>query len=246
MESVEIRIEGKVPKNAIIMEGFQGVGLVGTLAAQYVADKTNAKLIGYINSTLLPPMALLINGEIRHPMRVYHFKNKNKDYMIFESELPLPKALVHEMAAKIAEFAEENEAQEIICLEGLAVPKPPVESNVYGVTNTASKEKDLSKFVKLLGNGIIVGVSAALMMEAKIRKVTASCLMAEANADFPDGLAAANIVLKLNSMYDLKINVEELQKESRKFEEKLWKVVEKAEAIKDMGETDTPRKNYIG
>ena len=108
MESVEIRIDGKVPQNAIILEGFQGVGLVGTLAAQYVADKTNAKLIGYINSTLLPPMALLINGELRHPMRVYHFKSKNKDYMIFESELPLPKALVHEMAAKIAEFAEKS------------------------------------------------------------------------------------------------------------------------------------------
>jgi len=244
MENVEVRIDGKIPKKAILLEGFQGVGLVGTLAAQYIADKTGAKLIGYVNSTALPPMALLINGEIRHPMRIYHFKNKNQDYLIFESELPLPKTLVHEIAAKIAEFAEENEIKEIICLEGLAVPKPPVESNVYGVTNTVSKEKELSKHVKLLSNGIIIGVSAALMMEAKIRDVPALCLMAEANAEFPDGLAAANIVLKLNAMYNLKINVEELQKESRRFEEKVWKVVERAESLKDMGET--PKKNYIG
>lgn len=245
MAIVEIRIDGKIPKKAVIFEGFQGVGLVGTLAAQYVADKMNAKLIGYVNSTLLPPMALLVNHEIRHPMRVYHFKIKNQDFIIFESELPLPRQLVHEVAAKIAEFAEENESKEIMCLEGLAVPKPPVESNVYGVTNTLSKEKELSKYVKLLANGIIIGVSAALMMEAKIRKVPASCLMAEANPDFPDGLAAANIVQKLNALYNLKVNVEELRKESKMFEEKVWKVVEKAEALKDnMGET--PRKNYIG
>jgi uncharacterized protein len=242
---VEIRISGKVPKNAIILEGFQGVGLVGTLSAQYIADKTNAEIIGYINSTLLPPMALLVNCEIKHPMRVYHFKNKGQDFIIFESELPLPRQLVHETAAAVAKFAEENGAKEIVCMEGLAVPKPPVESNVYGVTNKASKEKELSKYIKLLDNGVIIGVSAALMMEAKVRGITASCLMAEANADFPDGLAAASIILKLNSMYNLKIDTEELQKEAKVFEEKVWKVVEKAEALKDnMGET--PKKNYIG
>ena len=244
MRNVEIRIEGKIPKKAVIIEGFQGVGLVGTLAAQYIADKTKAKLIGYVNSVLMPPMALLINGELRHPLRVYHFKSKGQDFLIFESELPLQKILVHEIAAEIANLAEDNDAKEIICLEGLAVPKPPIESNVYGVTNDSKKEKELSKHVKLLANGIIAGVAAAMLMEAKVRKISASCIMAEANPEFPDGLAAANIILKLNSMYGLKIDVKELQKESKSFEDKLWKVVETAQAIKEVGEV--PGKSYIG
>jgi uncharacterized protein len=245
MEEVEIRIKGKVPKKAIVLEGFQGIGLVGTIASQYIADKTDAKLIGYLNSTLLPPMALLINGEIKHPMRIYHATAGGQDFLIFESELPLPRSLVHQVAAKIAEFAEQNEVKEIVCLEGLAVPKPPVESNVYVVTNSKSEEKRLGKYAKLLGNGIIVGVSAALMMEAKIRGIKAHCLMAEANPDFPDGLAAASLVEKLNEMYGFKINVEGLKKESKMLEEKLWKVVEKAHEIKQT-EAETPKKSYIG
>jgi predicted ATP-grasp superfamily ATP-dependent carboligase len=45
-------------------------------------------------------------------------------------------------------------------------------------------------------------------------------------------------------MYGLKIDVKELQKESKSFEDKLWKVVETAQAIKEVGEV--PGKSYIG
>jgi uncharacterized protein len=244
-DDIEIVIDGKVPKNAIIFEGFQGIGLVGTLAAQYIADKTNAKLIGYVNSSMLPPMALLINGEMKNPMKIYSFKKDGQEYMIFESELPIPQKLVYQIAKAIAKFACDNKVKEIVCLEGLATKQPPIDSKVYGVTNTKGENKKFEKNISFLQNGIIIGVSAALMMQSKMLNVPAFCLIAEAHSEYPDGLAAANIIKKINNIYDFNINVSELEKEAKKFEDKLWHVIEKAKEISDI-DGESPKKAYIG
>jgi uncharacterized protein len=245
-DDISIVVDEKIPKNSIIFEGFQGIGLVGTLAAQYIADKTKAKLIGYINSALLPPMALLVNGELKHPMKVYHFKNGKQNFIIFESELPMPQKLVTRIAEKIAQFAQDNKIKEIMCFEGLATKEPPITSTVFGVISQKGTNKKFDKIVKILQNGIIIGVSAALLMEAKVYKIPAYCLIAEAHADFPDGLAAAALIKKVNQLYDLNVDVTELEKESQRFEENIWKVIEKAHQLKQTDDDTAPKKTYIG
>lgn len=245
-EEIEIIVEGKIPKNSIIFEGFQGIGLVGTLAAQYIADKTNAKLIGYINSTSLPPMALLVNGELKNPMKVYHFKKGKNDFIIFESELPVPQKEVNKIAEKIAIFAKENKAKEILSFEGIATKQAPKQSKVYGITNKKSNSKKFEKVVGLLQNGIIIGVSAALLIQSKVQNIPAYCLIAEAHADFPDGLAAVSLIKKVNQLYGLNIDVAELEKESKGFENKLWDVIKKAKQLSNVEENAVPKKTYIG
>lgn len=245
MNEIKIILFDEISKGATIFEGFQGVGLVGTLSAQYLADRTKAKLIGHIHSSELPPMALLVNGELKHPIRIYSFSKGKKNYIIFESELPMPTQLANEVAAKIAEFAVKINAEEIVSFEGIAVQTPPGQSNVFGISNMEKGKNRFSKFVKLLNNGIVIGVAAALLVQAKVYKIPAYCLMAEAHADYPDGLAAAAIIEKLNDIYGFDVDVEALKKESKAFEERLWKVVEQAKEIKDVG-GETPKKTYIG
>ena len=244
MDDVEIYFDGTVPKGTIIIEGFQGVGLVGTLAAQYIADKMKAKVVGYVTSHLLPPMALLINGEIRPPIRIYKFKKGANTFLIFESELPIPQKLITKIAKKIAEFAKKNKVKEIISLEGLAVPKTPIPENTYFISNSEKKFNNLKKHSKLLANGIVIGVSAALLLEAKMQKIPAACIMAEAHADYPDGLAASSIIKLLSKVYGLKIDTAPLEKESKKFEQKVLSIIEKAQQIKES--VESPRKTYIG
>ena len=245
MMDVEVVVNEKVPKNSIILEGFQGVGLVGTLAAQYIAEKTNAKLVGYITSDALSPMALLIEGEIRHPMRIYQFKKGSQNFLIFESELPIPHKLSNIIAREIANFAKKNGIKEIVSLEGIATPKKPTQSNVYYVTNMTDKvSKKVKDNAKLLKNGIIIGTSAALLIQAKLQKIFTYALMAEAHSKFPDGLAASELVKKINEIYNLEIDTSVLEKESKEFENRLWKVVKKAEKLKSS--EGQPKKTYIG
>lgn len=191
-------------------------------------------------------MALLVNGEMKNPMKVYHFKKSGQDYIIFESELPVPNKLVTALAEKIAVFAKENKAKEIVCFEGLATKLPPTESNVYGIVASKGTNKKFEKTVKLLQNGIIVGVSAALLIQAKMQKIPAYCFVAEAHADFPDGLAAVSIIKKVNILYGLGIDSSELEKESKRFEDKIWHVIERADQLKEPEIGTAPKKNYIG
>jgi len=244
-DKIEIKIKGTVPKNAIIFEGFQGIGLVATLAAQYIADKTNAKMIGHITSSGFPPMALLVNGEIKNPMVVYHFKKNGQNYLIFESELPVPHKLINGLAETIAEFAKKNKAKQIVCLEGIATTHAPVESNVFAFATSKLLDKKIKSKVAILQNGIIVGVSAALMTHAKILDVPSICLIAEAHADFPDGIAAAGLVKKVNLIYGFDIDVSSLEKESKKFEDQLLSVIDKAQLVSE-SETKSPGRVYIG
>ena len=244
-DKIDIKIEGVVPKNSIIFEGFQGIGLVATLAAQYIADKTNAKIIGYISSSAFPPMALLVNGEIKNPMVVYHFKRGGQNYLIFESELPIPHKIVNDLAEAIAVFAKQNKVKQIICLEGIAAQHAPTESKVFAFATSKFLDKKLSGKVPILQNGIIVGVSAALMTHAKMLGIPSICFIAEAHSDFPDGLAAASLLKKVNSIFEFNIDVSSLEKESQKFENQLMSVIDKAKNITE-SEVKSPGKVYIG
>ncbi|MDD5181628.1 MAG: PAC2 family protein [Candidatus Nanoarchaeia archaeon] len=244
-DKIEIKMNGAIPKNAIIFEGFQGIGLVATLAAQYIADSTNARVIGHISSSSFPPMALLVKGEIKNPMVVYHFKRNGQNYLIFESELPIPHKLINDLAESIAEFAKKNKAKQIVCLEGIATAHPPSESNVFAFATSRVLDKKIGTKIPILQSGIIVGISAALMTHAKVLNVPSICLIAEAHAEFPDGLAAASIVKKVNMLYGLDIDVGDLEKESKKLEDQLMSVIEKAKQVTE-SETKSPGKVYIG
>ena len=244
MSDVKIIINAKIPKNAILIEGFQGVGLVGTLAAQYLVDKKKAEIIGYMDSLEFPPIAILSNGIIRTPIRIHKFKNKGKTFIVFESELPIPQLLINKIATELSNFAKKNKIKEIISLEGLAIPKGPINPKTHWVSNMGDKFPKFKKESNLLKNGVVIGVSASLLIKSKINKIPAIVLMAEAHPNFPDGIAAANIIKLMNKIYNLGIDTSPLEKESKKFEDQIWGVIRKANQLKKS--STNAKETYIG
>ncbi len=110
----KVVIEKRIPKNFILIEGFQGVGFVATIAAEYLAEKLNAEQIGYIVSEDLPPLLVFYDGKINHLIRIYKFKWKNQNFVIIVSEFPIPNKLVHEISEEIIKWAKKNGVKEII------------------------------------------------------------------------------------------------------------------------------------
>ncbi len=242
---VEIIFDGKIPKNSVILEGFQGIGLVGTLAAEYIAEQKNAKVVGHVDVPEFPPITLLVNGKIKTPIRIYHFKEGKQSFLIFVSELPMPQKMANSLARSIVDFSKNNNIKEIISLEGIAVPKEPVDSNTYWVSNKPKFfEKGFGKNAKALQSGIIVGVSASLLTQAKIQKIPCIVLMAEAHTNYPDGAAASSIIKLLNKTHKIKVDVKNLEAQSEEFEKKIWNMIEKAKTLKNS--SSKPGKTYIG
>ena len=215
-------------KKPLIIAGFQGIGLVGTLSAQYIVSKLKLEQIGHINSEELPPLAVLVNGSLMHPIRI--FTNKNKDLIIIESELPIPRKLVYRMSDEITSWAKKIKAKGIICFEGIAVPPGDKggKLDVYSISTTKVLREKLDDHVSELKNGIVIGMSAAILLQSKDKKLNASCLMSESKVNVPDGMAASAIIKKFNQIYGYKINTSELEKQAKEFEKKLGRVLSHA------------------
>ncbi len=239
----KVVIEKRIPKNFILIEGFQGVGFVATIAAEYLAEKLHAEQIGYIVSEDLPPLLVFYDGKVNHLIRIYKFKWKNQNFVIIVSEFPIPTKLVHEISEEIIKWAKKNGVKEVISFEGVVVPQILHESEVFGISNGLKTKTKFDKKLKMLKNGIIVGMSASILMKSKENKIPAFCMLAEAHPDFPDARAAAAIIEKFNELYGTDVPTDELLEEAEKFEKKLMKVVEKASKL---NRRKDEIKQYIG
>lgn len=214
----------------IIFEGFSGVGLVGTIAAQYIITQKNLELIGHMESDLFPPVAVLSNGVIKHPVRVY--ANEKRDLVVIETEFPLPTTLATKIAKGIINFAKQVNAKEIVCLEGIAINDTTTkEAVIYSISTDKKLQAKVSKFSKPLESGIVMGVSASVLLEAKERTFPATCLLAESHFEFPDGKSAVLIIKKINDIYRLGIDTKKLEKESESFESQLKTIINHAKDL---------------
>lgn len=228
---VEIKLISKELKlkNPILIEGFQGTGLVGTLAAQYIAKKLGMKQVGYMESDELPPLALMVDGEIKFPLRL--FASQKHNLLMVESELPIAPKFAFELADEIVKWAKKNKVSRIIALEGVGGHTMGVDK-IYGVGTNDDIEKELrTDGINILKNGIIIGVSASLMLKCKMENIPAECLMAEAMGALPDGNAAALIIDYLSKKYGWGIDTKPLRDEADKFESEMKKIIEKAKSI---------------
>ncbi len=228
----------------LVITGFQGIGLVGALSAQYIVNKLRLEQIGYIESEELPPLAMLEEGSLMHPIRI--FSNKERDLVVIESELPIPIKLVYKMSAEIVRWLKKIKARGLVCFEGIGVPPEEKEDgiDVYSISTTKKLRQRLENFVPELKRGIIIGMSAALLLESKDEGINASCLMSESRADIPDRMAAAAIIKKFNQIYRYNINTAELEKEAREFEKKLEKLLSHVRKFSKLAREEKPPKIY--
>jgi uncharacterized protein len=221
-------------KKPVVIEGFPGVGLVGSIAAKYLSQQTNAKQIGFIESPHLPPVSFIVKGEVYNPIRIYEAEKDN--LIIVESEFPVPGKLVNEIGERLGDWSKEINAEKVICLEGINAPQSKSSTGVFAITSDHNVKTP--KSMKKVETGFMIGVSAALMLQCKEIKMPGLCLMAETHTSFPDGLAAAALIKELNKLLNLNVNTTALENEAKVFEEKIKSLVEKAKSLQPAKKDD--------
>ena len=70
-EVLEIVMKKDVKFNEpVAIEGFPDVGLAGAIASMHLIESLGLEEIAYIETPLLPPIMVVHNGELLHPIRV--------------------------------------------------------------------------------------------------------------------------------------------------------------------------------
>ena len=207
----------KKPKNPIIIEGFPGFGLVGTIACEFLVDHLNTELIGKVLLEDEPAMVAIHKGKLVEPLSISY--NKKYNLVIIHSMTATPGS-EWKISDIIISIAKELNAKEIVSLESVNSSNIMEKPKTFYYTNDKKKDKIFKDFgLGPLKEGIIMGVSSALLL--KVDKIPMSCIFAEAHTNLPDSKAAAEIVKVLDKYLDLKVDYKPLLETAKQFEDKL-------------------------
>jgi len=229
----------KKPKNVTIIEGFPGFGLIGTIAIEFLMEHLKTEKIGTIEMDEIPAMIAIHQNKVIEPVSIHYNKQYN---IVLVHAINVGKDTAWKMAEKIQELAKALTAKKIIALEGVGSPHPEEERVFYYCTSSCLIPQELKDRVKPLNEGIIVGVTGALL--AKDLDVPLMALFAEAHSALPDSKAAAEIIKVLDAVTNMKIDPKPLLKQAVQFEEKLKGLISKG---KDAQETQEKKHlSYVG
>ncbi|MDY6959737.1 MAG: proteasome assembly chaperone family protein, partial [Halobacteriota archaeon] len=200
--AVEVRSRKIQSSNPIVIEGFPGIGLIGNITGQHIINEIGAEYVGIMNSRFFPPVALLTNGEISSPVKIYESVENNM--VILLSNVMLEPILSYDVSKAIVDWAQDINVSEMISIAGIITMSG--EQKVFGgATNSGLLDK-IRDHTTIFEAGTITGIPGSVMVECQARDIPGISLLGETSSQNPDPRAAAQVVKAINSIYGLDIN----------------------------------------
>ena len=229
----------KKPKSPTIIVGFPGFGLIGTIATEFLIEHLTVENIGVHYFEELPATIAIHNEKVIEPMSVYY--NKKYNLIIFHSMLA-PKGMEWKLADVILDVAKQTGAKEIISLEGVSMGMEAEKERVFFYTNKSRAKAKLEKTgCKVLHEGIVIGVTASLLLKSK-KPITV--IFAETHSKLPDSKASAKIIKILDNYLNLKVDYKPLLATAKKFEDKLRSILKQGTVANE--EQKRKMLSYVG
>jgi uncharacterized protein len=216
----------KKPKGPIIIEGFPGFGLVGTIATEYLIRHLGAVEIGRIRVKEVAPVIAVHEGKAVEPLGIFYSKKHN---IVILHALTSVQGIEWDLADAICQLATTLKAKELISIEGIGGDKVSPDNGIYYIGK--SKKLDTAG-AREMEEGIIMGVSGALLTK---KNLNATFIFAETASALPDSRAAAKIVTIIDKYLGLKVDPKPLMKKAEDFENKLKGIKEKKNQLSYLG-----------
>lgn len=226
-------------KSPIIIEGFPGFGLVGSVSTEYLIEYLKAEYIGRMISTRLPPVAAIHNQSVVKPLGIYYAKKHN---ILIIHGVSGVQGLEWEISNTIKKIAKDLKAKELICLESVGSEEESEKLYYYSNDEKISKKLNQLKIEKIK-EGIIMGVTGTLLVEIE-NDLKFTTFFAQTHSQLPDSMAATRILEILNGYLTLELDLSSLKKSAIQFEEKLKKLIN-AQA-KTMDQSEERHLSYMG
>ncbi|HEY1198384.1 MAG TPA: PAC2 family protein [Thermoplasmata archaeon] len=261
------REEAPAPKNfgegSVLVSAFPSAGLATTVAGHYMIRALSLPRVGRFESPDIAPIAVVQGGEVHPIIRVYG----RHDLGLVLSEFPPSPSQANSIARAILDAAERHKARMIVGFEGV-VPHPPgdpeAEEEESAIAEEQSPEqvwvaysrKDpaiLKVFepskARLLEDGVIGGVSGALLVQGISRSIPVAVLLVSARVaeGLPDHRAGAALIETLDRLLpELEIDTGPLRAQAEQIEKALRAVMKSHPATAPPTEAPTPTPGMYG
>ncbi|MEM1981285.1 MAG: proteasome assembly chaperone family protein [Candidatus Hadarchaeales archaeon] len=207
------------PNHPLLVLGFIGPGLVGSIAVSHLVKELKMEEIAHLRSKYLPPVAVFLEGKLHHPFRIY--STKDGRLLASFTEIPIPPEGFYPIASTLLEWAEGKGVGEVVVLEGLPVEGLPVERPKLCVAEEERCKALEGKGVKMASQGVIAGIAGAILNECLNRKITGIALLTPAILFLPDAEGAAVLLEALSEAFGLKVDVSSLREQGKEMEKRL-------------------------
>lgn len=236
----------KRPRNPIIIEGFPGFGLVGTIATEFLVEHLKTEEIGKVWFEDQPAIVAIHDGKIVTPIGIFYNEKYN---IVVVHSISGAQGTEWKTADVVINLARELNAKEVICLEGIGSTQPLEEQDeniekikvFYCGNNSTAEDKLMALGVEKLNESILMGIVPALILK---NQENLSCVFAETQSNLPDSKAAAKIIQVLDKYLGLDVDYAPLMDMAEKFENKLKGLLEKSHQA--MKEREEKKPNYFG
>ncbi|HDQ05122.1 MAG TPA: proteasome assembly chaperone family protein [Candidatus Bathyarchaeota archaeon] len=242
-------------KNPILIEGFPGLGMVGSIATKYLAKQLNAKEYAILYSPHFPYHVLvdkkggarLLRGEF------YFWRNEaGENDLIFLTGDSQAQTIEgqFEVANSILDFAEKKKVKTIITIGGYRNEVEGAPNVVAVSTNPVLFERALkAQAVASEAGTPIVGTAGLLLGLAKFRKIGALCLLGETRGYLPDPKTAKRVIEILQRILNVNVDLKGLDEEIERSKEILGRMrdIEKRRVkyVQKMRRIEDERITYI-
>ncbi len=213
-------------KDPVLVEGFPGLGLVGTISASYLVEKLKMDFVGYVTSDQFPPLAAIHDYKPHFPARIYVSKKNN--LIVLLSEFIVPVGACYELAQKVHEFSKENKVKQIVSLGGIHLKSE--EPKVYGIASQTGLLDALVKAgsVSLIKEGATTGVTGVLLAQGMVEGFPVVSFLAQAHEEYMDPKASAMVLEVLKTHLKLDFETKTLESEAAEIESKMKDMMARA------------------
>jgi uncharacterized protein len=136
----------------ILIAGFPGPGLVGSISTSYIIDKLEMYQIAFVESHYISPGVIFIDGKLRHPFRLY--ANKEGNVCVLVCEAPIMMDGIHFVLDAVMDWAMKNSIEEVMVLDGIPVQGIPDSDRKTVILASENMEQNTNKEIKVADNEV--------------------------------------------------------------------------------------------
>lgn len=234
---VKIINEPLKSKNPLVIEGFPGIGLVGNISCQHIIEELKMKYMGSIDSRYFPPLAVLFNGMVYMPVRIY--ESAKDEIVVIISDIPIHPTASYDISKVLIDWMQAINARNVVSIAGIATATG--QRRVFGGATNDELLEMIKDKTEIFQVGTISGISGSIMTECFLRGLPAVSLLGETPGPNPDPRAAVEVINVLNKIYGMSIKTEKLLSQAEQIELELSKL---AEQVKTTEAPPIPKKEF--
>ena len=246
-------VQGKKKLNSpILIAGFPGPGLVGSISTSYIINKLHMNQIACVESEFIVPGVIYTEGKLRHPFRLY--SNKEGDICVLVCEAPIMVEGMYSVLDTFVKWALNNKVNEVMVLDGIAVEglpdskRMPIilssdgreadaanlihddDNNISDVTNKEEEEKkDDNSHSIYPSTAFIGGIAGGILSSCLSNGIASKALLISAARRIPDPEGAAIIIESLSKITNnesLKIDTQQLREQGASLKMRMEKIIQ--------------------